>query len=76
MNLLTRIKKLEEKYLTNKVEAPKFIIRFIDPLNQNKALNKLSNNGVIYEKIPNESEDEFTHRIAGLSKETLIFECD
>ena len=76
MNLLSRVEKLEEEYLINKMEAPKFIIKFVSPINKDKVVNKLSNDGVIYERMPDEKEDDFIKRIAGLNKDNLIFNCD
>lgn len=76
MNLLSRLEKLEEEYLINKVEAPKFIIKFVSPLNKDKVVNKLSNDGVIYERISNESEEDFIQRVVRLNKNNLIFSCD
>jgi len=74
MNLLNRLKKLEEEYLVRKMEPPKFIIKFVDPQEKNKPLNKLANGGVIYERRVEESESEFINRVAGLNKDNLIFE--
>ena len=75
MNLLNRLEKLEKEYVVKKVEAPKFIIKFVSPLNKNKALDRLSNGGVIYERMLEESENEFIKRILDLNADNLVFDC-
>ena len=76
MNILKRIKRLEDEYLIKSIQAPKFIIKFIDPKDQNKSIEKLTSDGNLYQKMPDESEEEFISRVVALSNDNLIFSCE
>jgi hypothetical protein len=71
--LLKRIQLLESEYLIEPSASIKIVVKFIDPLNANEnSLTKVRAGDGIYERMENETENEFVERILNLTNDTLL----
>ena len=73
--LLKRIELLESEYLIEPSASTKIIVRFVDPSSPNEnSLLRIRAGNSIYERIANESENDFVERVLKLTNETLFIE--
>ena len=73
--LLKRIQLLESEYLIEPSASTKIIVRFVDPSSRNEnSLMRIRAGNSIYERIANESENDFVERVLDLTNEILLIQ--
>ena len=73
--LLKRIQLLESEYLIEHSASTKIIVRFIEPSSPNEnSLMRVRAGDDVYERIANETENDFIERVLSLTNETLLIQ--
>lgn len=73
--LLKRIQLLESEYLIEPSASIKIIVRFIEPSSPNEnSLMRVRAGDDVYERIANETENDFIERVLSLTNETLLIQ--
>ena len=73
--LLKRIELLESEYLIEPKASTPIIVRFIEPSSaKENSLMKVKAGNSIYERIANESENDFVERVLDLTNEILLIQ--
>jgi hypothetical protein len=73
--LLKRIQLLESEYLIEPSFSTNIIVRFVEPSNPNEnLLMRVRAGDDVYERMVNETENDFVGRILNLTNEKLLIQ--
>jgi hypothetical protein len=71
--LLKRIQLLEKRYLIESLASTTIIVKFVETSSPNEnSLIRLRAGNDVYERMANETENDFVDRVLNLTNETLL----
>ena len=71
--LLKRIQLLERHYLIESLTSTTIIVKFVESSSPNEnSLMRLRAGNDVYERMANETENDFVERVLNLTNETLL----